>query len=63
MHRNHPLRAEFEKRFDRFLGIHVHFAAARRIVGADGQQRDFDVEALPNFLEAFEVCAVAAVKD
>src|SRR2546428_9085009 len=46
-----------------FFRIHVHFARKRRIVSANGQERDLDVVAFADFLESFEVSAVAAVKN
>ena len=41
----------------------MHFAAARRVVGADGQERDVDVVPLADLLEAVEIGGVAAVKN
>ena len=63
MHRHQCFRAELEKGLHRFLRIHVHFASARRVVGADRQERDLDLVALADFLEAREISAVAAMKN
>ena len=63
MHRNHALCAKLEKGAHGFFRIHVHFASAGRIVGANGEQRDIDLVALANFAESIEVSGVAAMKD
>ena len=63
MHRHQSFRAKFFKGLHRFLRIHVHFAAGGRVVGADRKERDVDLVALADFLEAGEVRAVAAVKN
>ncbi len=63
MHWDQRLRTELEKRFDRFLRIHVNFAAGHRIVSANGKQCDLDVKAVADFLEPGKVSAVAAVKN
>src|ERR1700757_1914813 len=54
---------QFQESLHRFLRVHVDFAPTRRIIGADWEQRDFDVVALADFLEAGEISAVAAVKN
>src|SRR5439155_24579493 len=47
----------------RFFRIHVHFSRKRPTVSANGQERDLDVVAFADFLESFEVSAVAAGKN
>ena len=63
VHGHKALGAEFGEGLDGFLGVHVHFAPARRVVGADGQERDVDVVALADFFEAIEICGVATVEN
>src|SRR5262249_13378502 len=46
-----------------FFRIHVNFAGERRIVGADRQQRDFDIVTLADLPEAFEIRGVSTMKD
>ncbi len=63
MHGHECFCFELIERAHRFFRIHVHFARKRRIVSANGQERDLDVVAFADFLESFEVSAVAAVKN
>src|ERR1700730_4159230 len=63
MHRHQSLTAQFLECLDRLLRIHVNFATRRRVVGADGKQRDIDRVALANFLESRKVGTVAAMKN
>src|SRR5437762_3459230 len=63
MHRHESFRLQLEESLDRFLWIHVNLAAGGRIVSANGQERDLDVVALADFLEAVEVGAVATMKN
>src|ERR1700730_8564676 len=63
MHRDHGFRAQFEKRLDRLLRVHVHFATGRRLVSADRQQGDVDLVTVADFLEAGKISAVAAMKN
>src|SRR5437868_996431 len=63
MHGHQSFRLELEKRLNRFLRIHVDLASGWRVVTPDWQKRDLDVVALADFLEAFEVSAVAAMKN
>src|SRR5437868_15197516 len=41
----------------------MNFSPTRRIIGADWEQRDFDVKAFADFLKSREISAVAAVKN
>ena len=63
MHRDESLRFQFNERFDRFFRIHVNFAAANRLVSADGQKRDVDLVMFADFPEAGEESTVAAMKN
>src|SRR5947207_4734969 len=63
VHRDQSSRAQFEKRLNGFLGIHVNLAAGRCVVPADRQERDLDIVAFADFLEAVEVSAIAAMKN
>src|ERR1700680_1286502 len=63
MHRDHGFRAQFEKRLDRLLRVHVHFATGWRLVSADRQQSDVDLVTVADFLEAGKISAVAAMKN
>ncbi len=63
MHRHQFPRTELEKCAHRFLRIHVHFAFARRVIGADRQERDLDRKSLSDFLKTGKVGAVTAVKN
>src|SRR4029077_10437614 len=63
MHRHQRLRFQLAERTHRFLRVHVRFARERRIVSADGQERDLDVVTFADFFKPLEVRSVAAVKN
>ena len=63
MHRDQGVGTYLKKCLNRFLGIHVNFAACGRFVRANRKQRDIDPVAVADFLEAGKVSAVAAVKN
>src|SRR4030095_3366014 len=44
------------------FGVHVDFTACRRLIGANGKQRQVDTEAVANFFEAREISCVATMK-
>jgi hypothetical protein len=52
-----------DERAHGLLGVHVDVSAAGGVVGADGHQCDIGGVVFADFLEAFEVGAVAAVED
>src|ERR1700687_695889 len=62
MHRHQGLPAQFQKRRDGLLRVHVHFATGRRLVSADRKQGDLDLVTVADFLEAGKISAVAAMK-
>ena len=63
VHRDQRPGAEFEKCLDRFLWIHVNFAASWRFVRTDRKQRNLYPVAIANLSKAGKVGAVAAVKN
>jgi len=63
MHRHERIRAQLEESLHRFLRIHVHFAPGGRVIGSDREQRDVDIVSLADFLEPFEIGAVATMKN
>ena len=63
VHWDERFRVELVEGAHRFFGIHVNFARKRRIVSADRQKGDLDVVTFANFLEAFEVGGIAAMKN
>src|SRR5256885_10869982 len=63
MHRHERLRIQLLECDDRLLGIHVHLAIERRFVRANRQERDLDIMAFADFLEALEIGGVAAMKN
>ena len=63
MHRDQSFGPEFEEGLDRFLWIHVNFAAGRRFVRANRKEGDVDLVTVPDFLKPGKVSAVAAVKN
>ena len=52
MHRHQSFRAQFQKRLDRLLRVHVNFATGRRLVSADRQQGDVDLVTVADFSKA-----------
>ena len=63
VHRDQRPGAEFEKRLDGFLWIHVNFAASWRFIRTDRKQRNLYPVAIANLSKAGKVGAVAAVKN
>src|SRR5438132_14295129 len=63
MHRHQGFRAQFQKRLDGLLRVHVHFATGRRLVSADWQQGNVDFVTVADFLEAGKISTVAAMKN
>src|SRR5437899_735386 len=63
VHRNQCPGTEFEKCPDRFLRIHVNFAAGWRLVRTDRKQRNLNPVAIANLSKAGKVGAVAAVEN
>src|ERR1043166_1406270 len=54
---------QLKKCLHRLLWIHVNFAAGHRVVSANGKQCDFDIKAVTDFLEPWEISGVATVKN
>ena len=63
VHRHQFFCPQFQESLDCFFRVHVHFAAARRVVSADRQQRNFDFVAFPDLLEPGEIGAITAMKN
>src|SRR6516225_4721914 len=63
MHRDQSLRAQLQKSSYCLFGVHVNFAACRRLIGANWQQRQVDTETIANFFEAREISCVATMKN
>ena len=63
VHRHQSFGAKFQKRFHRFLRVHVSFTAGWRLVSADRKQSDIDLVALADFLEPGEISAIPTVKN
>src|SRR4029450_10184509 len=63
MHRDQSPGAQLQKSSYRLFWIHVNFTACRRLIGANGKQRQVDTEAVANFFEAREISCVATMKN
>src|SRR5215216_3950166 len=63
MHRDQSPGAQLQKSSYRLFGIHVNFTACRRLIGADGKQRQVDTEAVADFFEAGKISCVATMKN
>ena len=63
MHRHQSFCAQFDEGPHRLFRIHVNFAAGRRIVPANGQQRDVDPVMLADFPEPRKEGAVATMEN
>ena len=63
VHGDHPAGFQIEEGLGGVGGTGMHVAELRRIVGADGQQRQFGREAASDFAEAVEVGGVSGVVD
>src|SRR6266853_4145093 len=63
MHGDHPAGIQIEKGASGVGGTGVDIAKLRRIVGADGEQREFGRQAASDFAEAGEVRGVSSVVD
>src|SRR4051794_21506669 len=63
MHRHQFFRAQLKECLYCFFRIHVDLASTWRIICADRQERDLDIVALADFLEAREISAVATMEN
>src|SRR5208282_3174868 len=63
MHGHHPARFQIEEGAGGVGGAGMDVAELRRIVGADGEERQFGREAATDFAEAGEVGGVSGVVD
>src|SRR5258708_3977049 len=61
VHGDHPSRFEVEESAHGVGRIGVDIAELRRIIGADGEQREFGGKATSDFTEAGKICRVAGV--
>ena len=61
MHGDHPAGLQIEKGLGGIGGAGVDVAELRRIVGADGQKREFGRQAASDFAEAGEIGGVSGV--
>ena len=62
VHRDEELGTQIDKGAHRLLWVHMDVATARRFVGTDRHQGDIDFIAFADFLEAFEVGTITAMK-
>src|SRR5262249_13225116 len=63
MHWDQRLGAQLEKSSYRLFRVHMNFTAGRRVISANGKQREVDTEAVANFFEAREISCVATMKN
>ena len=61
MHGNHQACVKVDERFESLLGVHVNRAKTRRVIGADGQQRDVDWKSFSDLAESVEVSGVSTM--
>src|SRR6202451_4842565 len=61
VHGYHPARFEIKKSASRIGGIGVNVAKLRRVVSADGQQRQLRRKAFANLAEASEISRISRV--
>src|SRR5438105_143578 len=63
MHRDQRFRAQLQKSLHRLFRVHVNFAPGGRVISPNRKQSQFDIKAVADFLKAWEISGVAAVKN